>query len=57
MRPEIFLARKGFRTMTMKKTFRKVCDRLALQMQLGKRMSYPERLLNIAWEKMMGRIQ
>ncbi|MFZ8933438.1 MAG: hypothetical protein ACO20H_06170 [Bacteriovoracaceae bacterium] len=56
MRPEIFLARKGFRTMTMKKTFRKVCDRLALQMQLGKRMSYPERLLNIAWEKMMGRI-
>ena len=56
MRPEIFLARKGFRTMTMKKTFRKVCDQIALQMRLGRRKSYPEKLLNLAWETMMGRV-
>lgn len=55
MRPEIFLARKGFRTLTIKKTFRRHCERLAEKMRLGKRKSYPEEVLVKAWEQMMGR--
>lgn len=55
MRPEIFLARKGFRTFTMKRTFKRHCERLATKLKVKKSRVYSEHFLNQAYELMMGR--
>ena len=54
MKPETYLAEKGFKTFSMKKTFKRHCERMALRMSLDSKGIYSKEFLDKVFEKMMG---